>query len=428
MSIFSPIEVVTEAIITDESFSIINTRRYDQYNLRIVPLTYQIILKNCLVQSGKIFILKCLIENNSNLQNIFPEGEYFLLLGDDTKYQYITNTINKTIPFRHSVNTYGGLIPFTYNASDTHTYFVDNLPNKEQYNSLVKPKFSFGIEFETSGGCIPVDECIKLGLIPLRDGSIRGVEYATIPMRDFWAFSLLKRQVKTLQKYCTFDNTCSMHIHFGRYPQNIKFLYVVYRLFLFWQEQLQHILPEYTFTTEKYKQNGKSYCKLLPECQNIFDFYRFYNDTSPLNPNQKTKSLTQPHPDDMSHNRKWYVQQRYFAINLVNALFYDYNKTIEFRFLKPSFNYNYIVNWIYTFSRFLINAHGIYFKIKDCSFAEVDQILSQQDFKENLWMGLNVDSFLFGVRNLTKLQHICGDKVGLLNYHGNFFTTNLYGI
>lgn len=42
---------------------------------------------------------------------------------------------------------------------------------------------TFGIEFETSKiKFVPNDILMKYGLIPLRDGSIRGYEYTTIPL------------------------------------------------------------------------------------------------------------------------------------------------------------------------------------------------------------------------------------------------------
>ena len=43
--------------------------------------------------------------------------------------------------------------------------------------------YTFGIEFETAGGFLPQHRLYELGLIPLRDGSITGIEFATVVLK-----------------------------------------------------------------------------------------------------------------------------------------------------------------------------------------------------------------------------------------------------
>lgn len=46
----------------------------------------------------------------------------------------------------------------------------------------------------------------------------------------------------------------------------------------------------------------------------------------------------------------------YYWINFINALCYDVNKTIEFRFLRPTYNFQKIILWLYIFNALLTYA------------------------------------------------------------------------
>ena len=70
---------------------------------------------------------------------------------------------------------------------------------------LVSPNHTFGIEFETSAGFMPEEECFKTGLIPLRDGSIGACEYSTIVLKGGVGLDLLRKQAETLKRYTVFD-------------------------------------------------------------------------------------------------------------------------------------------------------------------------------------------------------------------------------
>lgn len=47
------------------------------------------------------------------------------------------------------------------------------------------------------------------------------------------------------------------------------------------------------------------------------------------------------------------LQHLYYWVNFINALCYSVNKTIEFRFLRPSYNFEKILIWIYTLNAIL---------------------------------------------------------------------------
>jgi hypothetical protein len=61
----------------------------------------------------------------------------------------------------------------------------------------------------------------------------------------------------------------------------------------------------------------------------------------------------QPHPKDLTGTRKWCIKSRYKAVNFVNSVCYDGPKTIEYRFLRPSYNFSKIIGWLFIFAAFI---------------------------------------------------------------------------
>lgn len=209
-------------------------------------------------------------------------------------------------------------------------------------------KYTFGLEFETSVGVIPEDICFRDGLIPLRDGSISGNEYSTVVLQGNEGFNLLYQQIKTLRKYTRFDKECSLHIHMGGFPLKPEKILSLYNLCYSLQNELKQSLPSYTFYTAKYKSSGKDYCKLLPT--SFTSFESFYNS---FTGNKFFGDLQQPHPHDIERARKWQIHERYYWANLLNLICYRVNKTMEFRMLRPTYNLEKILFWMYIFNAIL---------------------------------------------------------------------------
>lgn len=209
--------------------------------------------------------------------------------------------------------------------------------------------YTFGIEFETSSGYIPQEDLFKYGLIPLRDGSISGIEYSTIVLKGNQGFNLLYKQLELLNCYTKFNKECALHIHFGGFPVDEDKILNLNNVFYtaFNDNQLLQTLPNATFHTELYKKNKKSYCKLNPMYQTFNDLYKSFVGINYMG------SLTQPHPDDITRTAKWNIHSRYVACNLINMLCYNGPKTIEFRFLRPTQNIDIILFWIYTLNAIL---------------------------------------------------------------------------
>lgn len=213
-------------------------------------------------------------------------------------------------------------------------------------------KYSFGLEFETSKGLIPEQVCYANGLIPLHDGSISGIEYTTTVLEKPFGFSLLQKQVDLLRRTTTFDKNCALHVHFGGFPVNIKAVYTLYLICLALEKDLRNYNCPAVFQTNLYKDSGKNYCNSYEKRVTFGEFCYLMSAgaTSSL------RDLTHPHPADNGGDRKWNINIRYFWVNFINILFYNRAKTVEFRFLRPTYNINKIIGWIYLFNAILLYA------------------------------------------------------------------------
>lgn len=221
----------------------------------------------------------------------------------------------------------------------------------DKYKSLLK--YTFGIEYETSCGYIPQEECFRSGLIPLRDGSISGIEYASVVMDSKFGIERVFNQIELLNQYTSFDKNCSLHIHYGGFPISSNAIMALYVISTFIQNDIAEYLPTYSFSTRNYKASGKDYCKLLPV--DFSDFGKLYTFVSD-NKAAFAGSLTERHPSDPNKEAKWQVKSRYHWLNLTNMCFYGSPKTIEVRMLRPTHNPYKLVFWIYFFNAMLLFA------------------------------------------------------------------------
>lgn len=246
-----------------------------------------------------------------------------------------------------------GNFPYTitryYEALESFDLFKGKqiTPAKKNYELSKYLHYTFGIEYETSQGYVPEDDCFKYGLIPLRDGSISGIEYSTVVMEGEKGLGLIENQINTLKAHTYFNKECSLHMHLGGYPLEPMAIWALYRVCYYLQEEMQGFLPKYTYRTSEYKKSGKDYCKKLLNYVNFKDLYeniagqKFFG------------SLTQPHPNDCDRNHKWDCRSRYSCVNFVNLLCYDQCKTVEFRFLRPTLNFKKIYFWLAIFNAIL---------------------------------------------------------------------------
>lgn len=221
--------------------------------------------------------------------------------------------------------------------------YTENLLKVQRVEDVIN-KYSFGFEIETSAGILPEYKCKQLGLIPLRDGSINGHEYTTIPMKGIDGINLLANQMKELKNNCLINKECSVHLHLGGYPLEKSKILSLYNLCYSLQNEIGELFPYYIYNSGKYKSNGKDYCKKLPQKMDSIEMlYNFLSDGNA----DWMGSFTQPHPNDPRRDRKWEVHSRYYYCNFINMLFGEKVKTIEFRVHNATTNFDKLVNWLY---------------------------------------------------------------------------------
>ena len=228
--------------------------------------------------------------------------------------------------------------------------------------------YTFGLEFETSSGFIPEDICLRDGLIPLRDGSIGGLEYSTVVLKGNLGMNMLKQQISTLDKYTLFDKECSLHFHIGCPVVTKSFVWNLYVLLVIFQNELPKYVPAWTFESNRYKATRKNYCSKIPRAENFDQWYNFIAGQS------YEGSLKIPHRNDPERSHKWNVHSRYFDFNFVNLMCYESPKTLEFRFLRPTYEFAEIETWLIVFMT-LIQA-----SYKSCKEMRSDDFTSVFDY------------------------------------------------
>lgn len=281
-------------------------------------------------------------------------GESYEKLKDYIGFDYL----NGCYVIGDSINQYNfpmgrdsfpyNLSRMTYNTKFEEHLFIGKqiLSNDINFNYINELPYTFGLEFETAGGFLPQHQLYELGLIPLRDGSISGIEFATVVLQGNSGLNLLKRQIDNLNEHTIFDKDCSLHIHFGNFQLKEDILLSINNLFV--NSNLSKYLPRLTFQTQQYKTNrDKNYCAYNDKYKSFYDMYfnlvgrNFYGD------------FKQPHPKDLSGTRKWNILSRYKAINFINALCYNGPKTIEYRMLRPTYNFDKILGWLFIYGAFI---------------------------------------------------------------------------
>lgn len=281
------------------------------------------------------------------------EGKYFWSSQDNKYVLYLRGTKSDFIELKYMLKSgFPYRFEKKYEAAENFRLFSgkQSVIVSHEFPLAKYLKYTFGIEFETCVGIIPEELCFRDGLIPLRDGSISGNEYSTVVMRGNEGLSLLYQQLQTLRKYTHFNKECSLHMHFGGYPLDPQKIYQLYLVCLRLESDLSAILPLYTFYTSKYKQSGKDYCNKLNKYPSFTVLYRNLVGL------EYNGDLTVPHPNDKNRGHKWNIATRYYWLNLINLLCYKSSKTVEFRFLRPTYNLERILFWIYTFNAIMLYA------------------------------------------------------------------------
>ena len=221
-----------------------------------------------------------------------------------------------------------------------------NIPEEPEFKYI--KSLTFGLEYETAGGNIPWLECLNNNLVPLYDGSITGHEYVTFPLK-YTEAPLIKKHLELLNTYTRYDINCSLHIHFGGFPIEYNTINKLCQFWSYFQESLQRYIPAWSYYVERYKPNGKAYNRVFPKHVKLNEFYERFTG----NAYENDKSFYLPNLYDVDEVRKWEVHGRYFNMNIMHLLAGPEHKTVEFRFLRPTTNYNEIKWYILVLGAFL---------------------------------------------------------------------------
>jgi hypothetical protein len=232
--------------------------------------------------------------------------------------------------------------------------------NIENYASLLE-NLSFGLEFETTKGFIPKRILNQYGLIPLRDGSISGIEYVTVPMEGKKGLQCTVDILKVLKERTEYnDDTCSLHLHLGNIPRTKEFILAFFKVGMKIQDEMFQMFPLYK--KYNYHIKNKNYSAPLPtfeilsqldpiiDSRNIDEnfgiLYKYLSMGQDFKSVGNNLENVLSHPADPNGNQKWNVKTRYYLYNILPLIFGN-KQTIEFRIHTPTYDVNKILLFIF---------------------------------------------------------------------------------
>ena len=232
--------------------------------------------------------------------------------------------------------------------------------NIENYAPLLE-NLTFGLEFETTKGFVPNRILNKYGLIPLRDGSISGIEYVTVPMQGKKGLQCTSDILKILKERTKYDdNTCSLHLHLGNLPRTKEFILAFFKVGMKIQDEMFEMFPLYK--KYNYHIKNKNYSAPLPTFDLLSQLDPVINSDNIdnnfgilykyLSMGQDFKSVgsdinnIEIHPADPNGNQKWNIKCRYLLFNVIPLLFGN-KQTIEFRIHTPTYDVNKLFPFIF---------------------------------------------------------------------------------
>jgi len=189
--------------------------------------------------------------------------------------------------------------------------------------SKVLEEFTFGVEFETYRGKLSTSTYKSLGLTPLRDGSIGGYEYATVPLKGPKGLQTIIDALKVLKRKTTYNKDCSLHIHIGGMPRTKEFILAFYKVMDAIQGDFFNMYSVYKMKNFGYKR--KSYTKPLPSYisrrlsntinkdninRNFNYLFEYLSGGTPFIAFGNDLNRVMNHPLDPENNRKWQINPR----------------------------------------------------------------------------------------------------------------------
>lgn len=294
-------------------------------------------------------------------KSIIPK--HYVLVGD--VYTSIEKVSIVNMP--NIINVVPNKTQFEYSASKENIQVRSEYISKLGFESYSEAALllhkhlgdlSVGIEFETISGLIPHDELLESGLIPLRDGSIAGIEYATIPLKGKDGAQTLVNCISTINTHVKSDDTCALHYHFGGVPRTEEFIVAFWRVMVQFQNDLYLMNSPYKCLNWGIKK--KNYSKPLPVLQGL-SHKKTTSENAAIIINYLLGGVAQysdydnnlknikNHPQDPENRQKWNITHRYSIVNLIPLIFGN-KQTVEFRMSDITSNKTHIYNEVYLLS------------------------------------------------------------------------------
>ncbi len=287
----------------------------------------------------------------------------------------------------------------TYNA-----LYDSKISNSILDFSKIVENLSFGLEFETIAGYIPPRITNKLGLIPLRDGSIEGIEYVTVPFSGPKGLQTIVDIAEELNKRTKYDYKCALHLHIGNIPRTKEFILAFFKLSLFLQDDIFALFPIYKkynmgIKNKNYSKPYSSYellSKMDPVINSsnitrnftiLFDYLAQEKNCFRDKFNNNLENVNY-HPKDVNGNQKWNISTRYYFHNFIPLIFGN-KQTIEFRIHTPTYDIEKIFMFIG------LNSLLINYVIKN-----TQNILENTDFFiSNKYSNSSIDNLIYSYFN-----------------------------
>lgn len=279
---------------------------------------------------------------------------------------------------RHSKFPYLYLPTDRYNFKEYPNSLLDTLEkNKREYTeptpvaaelSELIGDLSFGFEAETFRGHVPERYLFQNGIVPLKDGSIEGHEYTSLPLKGARGVQTVINFFKILNKYTISNEFCSLHYHIGNVLEKYKsdkeqqlFIIALYILYYRLQDEIWDIFPSYKKDLQYFirKRGAKDHCQNLKSLglldnkiyqdgkvhdvnltKSFKTLYTFMNDGEAPKVDYWRKRV------HCKHDRpKWHILSRYYNINFYN-MFFGNSNTVEFRAHSGTTNPHKAMAWL----------------------------------------------------------------------------------
>lgn len=307
--------------------------------------------------ASRTAINSSIIKDSIYTQECLSSGYYFMRQEKPCVYYFKINKINQGIKnaLPYDARNYYGF----NEAIDRYEHEKKKIEESAtilKYGKFVKD-YTFGLEFETVLGEIPGNVCNKNGLIALRDGSIGGLEYVTVPLSGTKGLQTIVNVCNELQLRTTYDDSCSVHFHIGNVPRTEEFFISLIRILSLVEDEVFSMFPIYK--RKNYGVKRKCYTKPFPFAPLLLsmdriitkenagkNFSKLYEYLSTGNEYPGDLSKVKAHPSDPDGQGKWNIKTRYHWVNLIPLLFGN-KQTIEFRIHTPTNDYNKIISFLY---------------------------------------------------------------------------------